>query len=274
MTITGAEVALEKVVEVPRLRPVTALGVTGIVAAMVTGLLAGCGDAAGGAATAGSVSPARPAPRPARPSGSAVPVPGETRTPPSSCEQARAAFLAATSVHVTGTAVRGADAYVVDARLRGADGGTATVKTSGETVRVVRIGDDAYVGGDLAFWRSVTGDETKARQMVGTTLRTSVGEPGFAAFVAFTEPGTYAAALPDPAHPATLATTTTIRGESAIGVRDQSGSTLYVARTGPAHPLRLDGLTNGQVVFLDMADYGAPVPLPAPSSPSVRTPGS
>jgi len=267
VTITGAEVALEKVVEVPRLRPVTALGVTGIVAAMVTGLLAGCGDAAGGAARAGSVSPS------GSPSGSAVPVPGETRTPAQLLEQARAAFLAATSVHVTGTAVRGADAYVVDARLRGADGGTATVKTSGETVRVVRIGNDAYVGGDVAFWRSVTGDETEARQMVGTTLRTSVGEPGFAAFVAFTEPATYAAALPDPARPATLATTTTIRGESVIGVRDQTGSTLYVARTGPAHPLRLDGLTNGQVVFLDMADYGAPVPLPAPSSPSVRTPG-
>jgi hypothetical protein len=267
VTITGAEVALEKVVEVPRLRPVTALGVTGIVAAMVTGLLAGCGDAAGGAATAGSVSPS------GSPSGSAVPVPGESRTPAQLLEQARAAFLAATSVHVTGTAVRGADAYVVDARLRGADGGTATVKTSGETVRVVRVGNDAYVGGDLAFWRSVTGDETKARQMVGTSLRTSVGQPGFAAFVAFTEPATYAAALPDPARPATLATTTTIRGESVIGVRDQTGSTLYVARTGPAHPLRLDGLTNGQVVFLDMADYGAPVPLPAPSSPSVRTPG-
>jgi hypothetical protein len=275
VTITGAEVALEKVVEVPRLRPVTALGVTGIVAAMVTGLLAGCGDAAGGAATAGSVSPTgSPSSSPSSsPSGSAVPVPGETRTPARLLEQARAAFLAATSVHVTGTAVRGADAYVVDARLRGADGGTATVKTSGETVRVVRVGNDAYVGGDLAFWRSVTGDETKARQMVGTSLRTSVGQPGFAAFVAFTEPATYAAALPDPARPATLATTTTIRGESAIGVRDQTGSTLYVARTGPAHPLRLDGLTNGQVVFLDMADYGAPVPLPAPSSPSVRTPG-
>ena len=288
MTITGAEVALEKVVEVPRLRGVTLSGGSAAVTAMITGLaaglLAGCGAAAGRTASAGDgfpspmssaapTSPGAASPAFASP-GVASPAVPDTRSAAQLLQQARDAFLAAPSVHVTGTAVRGADAYVVDARLKGADGGTATVKTSGETVQVIRIGGVAYVGGDLAFWRSVTGSAAAAQQRVGTYLRTGADEPNFAAYVAYTQPQTYADVLPDPAAPATVGATTTIRGAPAVAVRDQAGSTLDVARTGAAVPLRLDGLTGGQVVFLDFADYGAPVPLPAPPAAGVGDPGT
>jgi hypothetical protein len=248
------------------------------IAGVLAGLLAGCGRGPDRLTTVrdgvpsqtrGSATSVPPAP-----SALPTPLPSETRSAAELLQQARAAFLAAPSVHVTGTAVRGADAYVVDARLAGASGGTATVKTSGETVEVVRVRDVAYVSGDLAFWRSVTGDDARARQLVGSYVRTGVEEANFASYVAFTQPSTFAAVLPDPAQPATAGATTLIRGTPAIAVRDQSGSTLYVARTGPAYPLRLDGLTKGQVVFLDFADYGAAVPLRAPSSGSVRDPGT
>jgi hypothetical protein len=253
------------VVEVRGLHTATRLRIAGILAATVAGSLAGCGVGAGRLDTVGAGSPS--------PTRSSAPPASETRSPAELLQQAREAFLAAPSVHVSGTAVRGSDAFVVDARLRGASGGTATVKTSGETVDVVRIGDVAYVGGDLAFWRSVTGDETRARSLVGSWLRTGARQPQFAAYVVFTQSSTYAGVLPDPAGPATLGAATIIRGVPAIGVRDESGSTLYVARTGPASPLRLDGLTAGQVVFLDFADYGAPVPLRAPTSGRVRHQG-
>jgi hypothetical protein len=264
VTIKGARVALEKVVQVPGLRTVTHLRIAGILAAAVAGLLAGCGGGPGPVDTVGDGIPS-----PTRPS---APAPSESRAA-DLLRQAREAFLAAPSVHVSGTAVRGADAFVVDARLKGSSGGTATVRTSGEIVDVIRIGDDAYVGGDLAFWRAVTGDGTRARAMVGTYVRTGAEEPDFAGYVAFTQPSTYAEVLPDPARPATLGATTVIRGTSAIAVHDQSGSTLYVAGAAAARPLRLDGLTSGQVVFLDFADYGARVPLRAPASGSVHAPG-
>jgi hypothetical protein len=244
------------VVEVPGLRTVTLLGLVGAVASM----LAGCGGARQVPVGTG----------PPSPTSSSAPDAGAAAA---LLRQARAAFGSAPSVHVTGTAVRGADAFVVDARLQGASGGTATVKTSGETVDVVRMGDVAYVGGDLAFWRSVTGDEARARQRVGSYVRTGAGEANFASFVTFTQPATYAGVLPDPARPATIGATTTIRGVPAVAVRDQAGSTLYVARRGTPYPLRLDGLANGQVVFLDLFGYGAPVPLVAPTSATVRTPG-
>jgi hypothetical protein len=252
---------------------------------MVVGLLTGCGEGTGGVASAADgLPPSTSTPGPtstppppvgsASPSAGSTPLPSETRTAGQLLQQSRDAFSGAPSVHVTGTAVHGADAYVVDARLQGSRGGTATVKTSGETVQVIRLGDVAYVGGDLAFWRSVTGDDAAARARVGTYVQVGADEPNFASYVAFTRPETYVQVLPDPARPATVGATTTIRGGAAVAVRDQAGSTLYVARTGTAYPVRLDGLTNGQVVFLDFADYGAPVEVVAPSTGSVRDPGT
>jgi hypothetical protein len=261
---------------VPRLRAVTVLVVPGVLAAIVTGLLAGCGAADGrlasvrdGPGPSPTRSPTRP-PAPAPSGPAASPGPTETRTPAQLLEQARDAFTAAPTVRVTGTAVRGADAFVVDARLAGPAGGTTTITTSGQSVRVVRIGDVAYVGGDLAFWRSVTGDEARARKLVGSVVRTGADDPNFASYVAFTQPSTFAEVLPDPARPASPAPPTVIRGQPASGIRDQAGSTLYVATAGPAYPLRLDGLTDGQVVFLDFSEYGVPVVLRAPHPRTIR----
>src|SRR4051812_22468485 len=260
--------------EVPGLRTVIRLRTAGILTVAVAGALAGCGGDPGRLDTVGDSVPSPTHSSTHSSTPSSVPVPSETRSPADLLRQARDAFLAAPSVRVTGTAVRGSDAFVVDARLRGSSGGAATVRTSGETVDVVRVADVAYVGGDLAFWRSVTGDEARAQALVGSHVRTGAGEPEFASYVAFTQPSTYAEVLPDPAAPATLGATTLIRGAPVIAVRDESGSTLYVARTGAAYPLRLDGLTAGQVVFLDFADYGTPVPVHAPTRGKVHDPGS
>src|SRR3954447_13805668 len=270
---------------VPRLRAVTApLLIAGLLAASAA-MLAACGSdsrLAGASLPGDGPTRGRGGMQDASRTGGATPSgqAGPTGQPGPSggitgrqwLQAAHDAFAAAPSVHITGTAVRGADAYVVDVRLAGERGGTATIKTSGQTVQVVRIGDDAYVGGDLAFWQSVTGDPAQARRMVGSFVKTTAADGNFGAFTAFTRPATFAAVLPDPAQPAVVGTTTTIGGRTAVAVRDRTGSTLYVATTGPAYPLRLDGLTDGQVVFLDLTDYGQPVPLTAP--PTAKLAGS
>ena len=255
---------------VPRLRAVTALLAAGLVAASAA-VLAACGSDArltGASVPGDGPNRGRGGMQDATPSGGASPTgqPGPTGsiTAQQWLQAARDAFAAAPSVHITGTAVRGADAYVVDVRLAGDRGGTATIKTSGQTVQVTRIGPDAYVGGDLAFWQAATGDPARARGLVGSFVKTPAVDGNFGAFTAFTRPATFAAVLPDPAKPAVVGATTTIGGQAAVAVRDQTGSTLYVATTGPAYPLRLDGLASGQVVFLDLTDYGQQVPLTAP----------
>jgi hypothetical protein len=262
---------------VPRLRTVTAplllVAVLGAGLALVTGC--GTGQEAGAALPGDGPTRGKGGMQDASPSAGATPVPSSSNGRPGGItgqqylQAARDAFAGATSVHITGTAVRGADAYVVDARLAGAGGGTATITTSGQTVDVIRIGGDAYVGGDLAFWQSVTGDPARARSMVGSYVRTSATNGNFGSFVAFTQPATYAAVLPAPAGPATVGAATTIDGRGAVAVRDSAGTTLHVATTGPAYPLRLDGLAGGQVVFLDFTDYGQPVQLTPPPTPEV-----
>lgn len=266
---------------VPRLRTVTAPLLVVAVLGAGQALVAGCG--AGQEAANAAV----PADGPLHGKGGmqdASPTAGPTPSPTSSNGQtgisgqqylaaSQDAFAGATTVHVTGTAVRGADAYVVDAHLVSGKGGTATIKTSGQTVQVIRIGDDAYVGGDLAFWQSMTGDPARARSMVGTYVKTSATAGNFASFVAFTQPATYAAVMPGASGPATVGAVTTIGGRGAVAVRDAAGSTLYVATTGPAYPLRFDGLAGGQVVFLDFTDYGQPVQLTAPVTRKVAGTG-
>ena len=242
-------------------------------AAVLAVLLAGCGGGSTELTSAGlpgdgPTRTATTAPAVIEPSG-----PAAARSAADLLRAARAAFVAARSVHVTGTAVRGSDAYVVDLRLKGAAGGTATIRTSGQTVEVIRIGDVAYVGGDLAFWRGVTGEENQARAMVGSFVRVPARQGNFGQFTVFTFPDVVTAVLPDPAAPATVGARTTIGGRAAIPVRDTAGGTLSVAASGPAYPLRLDGLSSGQVVFLDFTDYGADVPLVAPPVRSVVTGG-
>jgi hypothetical protein len=173
------------------------------------------------------------------------------------------------SVHVTGTAVRGGDSYVVDLRLKDGAGGTATIRTSNGTVRVIRVGQTAWVGGDLAFWQGVTGDPAAARRAVGSFVKVPARNGNFGEYVAFTWPDGVAALLPDPARPATVRATTTIGGRAAVPVRTGEGATLTVAATGTTYPLRLDGLADGQFVLLDFSGYGDPVPLRAPAGPVV-----
>lgn len=261
---------------VPRSRAVTGVGLgLRLVPLVLAGaVLAGC--AAGsdltraglpGDGPTGTPTGSAPAPDTPDPSGSGS-GPAALVDPRSAAEllqAAREAFAAAPSVHVTGTAVRGGDSYVVDLRLKGSAGGTARITTSHGTVHVVRIGDRAWVGGDLAFWQSVTGDAAKARQAVGSWVQVPAREGNFGEYVAFTWPDTVGALLPDPARPATVRPTTAVAGRPAVPVRTDEGATLTVAASGPAHPLRLDGLSGGQFVLLDFAGYGDPVPLAAPA---------
>jgi hypothetical protein len=251
-------------------------GPLAVVGALLGGaaLLAGCGGGTGlaqrglpGDAATGTPTGV-PTPDPSA-SGSTPAASTDPRSAAELLQAARAAFDAAPSVHVTGTAVRGGDSYVVDLRLKGQAGGTATIRTSRGTVDVVRIGDVAWVGGDLAFWQGVTGDAARARRSVGSYVKVPARQGNFGEYVAFTWPDAVSALLPDPAKPATVRPTTTIAGRAAVPVRTGEGATLSVVATGTAYPLRLDGLSDGQFVLLDFAGYGDPVPLAAPDAGTV-----
>jgi len=272
---------------VPRSHPVTTRPtvparrfpplVAGTAVLMVTALLAACGG--GRQPTAAALPGDGPARTPGGPSlepspgGEPGPVP--TRPAADLVRAARDAFAAAPSVHVTGTLVRGAQSYELDLRLKGAAGATARIVLPRPTpasgrpseVHVTRIGDVAWVGGNLGFWRAVTGDEARARRLAGSCVRVAADGGNFGEYVAFTQPGTLAALLPDPAQPATLESPVPLDGRPSVPVVVDRTTRLSVAAQGPPYPLRLSGLTSDETVsrFLDFSGYGAPVPLRAPS---------
>jgi hypothetical protein len=271
-----------RAVTVPPRRPVSLIwSATLLVAAA---LLASCGgsglDAAGLPVDGPTGTPA---------DGSSQSSPGGSLAPARSSaaadlvRAARDAFTGAGSVHVTGTLVRGAQGYELDLRLKGAAGGTARIVPSTPApgpsphpeVRVIRIGEVAWVGGNLGFWRGVTGDETLARRQVGSWVKVPADGGNFGEYVAFTRPETVTALLPDPAQPATLEAAVPFEGRPAIPVVVARTTRLTVAAEGPAYPLQVSGLSSDETVsrFLNFSGYGAAVPLRAPGSGAVE-PGS
>ena len=268
---------------VPSSLPVTAragtsaspIAVTALLA--VTAFLAACGGPSGLAAAG------LPADGPTRtpvgsplesPATGGAPAPAQGRSAADLLRAARAAFAGASSVHVTGTLVKGVQGYELDLRLKGAAGGTARIVPStsapGSTphpeVRVIRIGDVAWVGGNLGFWRGVTGDEAQARRRVGSWVKVPADGGNFGEYVAFTQPGTVTALLPDPARPADLEPAVPFEGRLAVPVVVDRTTRLTVAADGTPYPLQLSGLTSDESAsrFLNFSDYGAALQLQAP----------
>jgi hypothetical protein len=241
---------------------------------MTTALLAACGG--GRSLTAGAAS-LEPSPQ------GAFPSPGQGPAAADLVRAARSAFAAAPSVHVTGTLVKGAQSYELDVRLKGAAGGTARIVPSTAApaakphpeVRVIRIGDVAWVGGNLGFWRSVSGDEARARRLVDSWLKVPADGGNFGEYVVFTQPAALLALLPDPKQPAALEPRVPFQGRPAIPVVVDRTTRLTVAAEGPAYPLQVSGLTSDETVsrFLNFSDYGAPVTLLAPGGGGAE-PGS
>jgi hypothetical protein len=249
-------------------------------------LLAACGGGSGlAAAGLPGESPSRAPdgpPLPAPPASAAVSPSGtERRSAAELLRAARAAFAAAPSVRVTGTLVKGAQGYDLDLRLKGRAGGTARIEPSTRApgpgpdpvVDVIRIGDVAWVGGNLGFWRSVTGEEARARALVGSWVRVAADGGDFGEYVAFTRPETLTALLPEPAQPAAVEPRVPFDGRPAIPVVVDRVTRLTVAAAGAPYPLQLSGLTGDATVsrFLTFSGYGADVPLRAPVPATVDT---
>ena len=257
----------------PRRRPTL---VAGTAVLMAAALLAACGGGRGPAAArlpngSPTRTPGSPSPEP---SAGASPGPAPSLPAANLVRAARDAFSSAPSVHVTGTLVKGDQSYQLDLRLKGAAGGTARILPSTPApspgpppeVRVTRIGEVAWVSGNLGFWRGVSGDEAGARRLVGSCVRVAVDGGNFGEYVAFTQPATLAALLPDPAEPAIVQAPVPVDGRPAVPVVVGRTTRLSVAAEGRPYPLQLSGLTADETAsrFLDFGGYGAPVPLRVP----------
>jgi hypothetical protein len=186
--------------------------------------------------------------------------------------RAKAAFKAATSVHVTGGGTSGQDAFKVDMRYTADGKASGTVDNGGETVELRRVGQIVYIKASKAFWSSAGG--TKAATLFGDKyVKAPVSDQRVASIVSLTDKGSFIDSALATTGTITKGATKTVNGSPAIAlsIKDSTGgSTLYVATSGQPLPLealpQAGGTDTGKVDFLD---YGAQVDVQVP--PAAQT---
>lgn len=189
--------------------------------------------------------------------------------------RARAAAIAAPSVHIKGTVLDGGDPVTIDMRLRGADGGTGQLSADGDTFQLLRIGQDVYLRGDASFYSTVAGERSGLSPQVsaalqGKYLHVPGSDRGYAKFTDFTSVDGLFGDLVKLSGKLRKDGQVTVHGVRSLSIvtGDGHGAQLAVAMNGTPYPTlyRPAGTSGGSVEFLD---YGAPVELTPPPAAQV-----
>jgi hypothetical protein len=173
---------------------------------------------------------------------------------------ARAAALAASSVHVSGSA---GTTLVIDLHLVAGKGGEGRMTTNGLTFDIIRIDDSAYFRGGASFWRQFGGNAA-ATLFKGKWLKAPAASGRLASLTPLTDISKLFTAMLASHGTLTVGKETTIDGQPAIGLVDSSqGGTLYIATTGKPYPLAVRKAGSGSINF---DEWDKPVTLKAPSN--------
>lgn len=175
-------------------------------------------------------------------------------------QAATAAIEGASGVRVTGTAISEGRPVEVDLRIQdGSSSGTIIIEAA--RLEITTVGSNAYVQGDQQALEVLGMPPASAQLGANRWLKLSAQEaPALEGFSL----DSFAAQLArndSPLDPEVEQTE--LEGKKVVVVSSQDGSTLYVANTGVAYPLRAEdkGQDAGQV---DFTEYGADFDIAAP----------
>lgn len=179
----------------------------------------------------------------------------------------REAFRAASSAQITGTVFDNGSAIRLDLTLAAGDNTQGTLTIDNADVQLIKVGSDVYIKGDQDFLKKYAGNDTAVlNQLNGKWLKTATTTDfdlftldGFAGLL---KGGTGTNAV----NP--TVTQSTLNGQKVVVVSQKDGSTLDIANTGPALPLKLDskGSDGGTVTF---TNYNKATPITAPPAGQV-----
>jgi len=158
---------------------------------------------------------------------------------------ARAAMRAAGSMHVTGSATRGAQRFHVDITVdtkRTRSRGTLTV--NGIAITFVTVHRRAYIKAPPRFYAGFGVPRVAAARTAGRWLRVSLSNPVFAELGRFADPR----ALVTPLGAVRKGGETLETGKPAISVTDRLG-TIYVRTVGKPYPVKFVGAGPARVTL-------------------------
>ncbi len=173
------------------------------------------------------------------------------------------AVTGATSVHVAGSVVNEGKTIDIDLQLATGKGAAGSLTIDGQPIEIVEVGDSFYLRASESFYRQI-GGAAAATLLKGKWLRAPLGSGEFASLSALTNLEKLLGGTLSGHGSLSKTASTTINGQSAIGVSDNSQGTLYVATTGPAYPVAIvkAGANGGKIVF---DKWNQPVALKAPA---------
>ena len=187
------------------------------------------------------------------------------KQPAQALAAAKAAANAASSVHVSGSAVAGGSPITFDLALLAGRGGRGTVSEKGLGFEVVHLGDTVYIKGSPAFYQRV-GGAAAARLLHGKWLKGPATVGSFASLASLTDLHKLIETTLALRGTPSRAGTVSVGRQKAVGITGAAnGGTLYIAASGPPYPVAVteDGSSPGRIV---LDHWNEPVALAAPAN--------
>ncbi len=213
---------------------------TGILLALAVSALGGCGGSSGNGVA--------------------------SKSPTEILAAAKAAADSASAVHVSGSSVTGGTPIVLDLSLVAGKGGRGRLSENGLSFELIEIDGTIYINGSPAFYSHFAGPAA-AQLLHGKWLKASTSNTSFAGLSSLTDLRKLLDAALSSSHGSlTKVGTSTVNGQSAVGVKDTTqNGILYVATTGSAYPLEITkgGASGGTITF---SEWNKPVTLTAPTN--------
>lgn len=173
-------------------------------------------------------------------------------------KDAGAALQKASSVHLVGTAHSAQGSFQVDLRMSQKGESSGSISSGGQRFEVVIVGGRTYLrSAQLAQRIGAATDRYILLPVSGQGAAIAQDVAGFATLKGFAGSGFSSQGTP------VKTGTTSIDGQPAVGVKDSSGGTLYVATTGSPYPLELT--QSGDTVRF--TEYGSGFRVTPPPNP-------
>jgi len=186
-------------------------------------------------------------------------------TPTQIIAQVKQAVAGAKTVHIYGSGISNGKPIALDLKLLQGTGGSGHFAEGPLAFDIVRVGPLVYMKAGKKFWMTTTHNSSLATLFVNKWLSGSATKGDLAAFTPFTDIVKLTNQILSQHGKLEKGSTTTINGQPAIAIVDQTdGGTLYVATNGPAYPLLLKAGKNdkGQITF---GDWNKPVTVTKPA---------
>lgn len=183
-------------------------------------------------------------------------------------EKSKQALESATSVRFKAKGTTGGQQVAFDVQVAQGKGAVGTIDLGNEQLKLIQIGETAYLGGNAALLGGFTGGQSA----VGKWFKAPIDSPGLGDFLEITDLSKSMDTLLKTDGELSMGTPKVVNGQQTVAVvaKGSNGGTLYVAAEGEPYPLLIESdptaKDTGTVTY---TEYNKPVALTPPPAKDV-----